>query len=151
MYTDDGRKLTKTMNPTPLPGELTALPKLGEILDDEDPCIRPLAKNEIQEICERLGVNHEYLERLINFDYDQLAQALSSRSVAKLLLARDVASLESIALAIRVASEIAADPQSDRKTRLLAVKELGKLQKVQAITAEYLMKVAKKVEEEVKK
>jgi hypothetical protein len=137
------------MNPTPRPGELTAFPKLGEILDEEHPCIRPLAETEIREICERLGVNHEYFERLINFDYDQLAQALTSRSVAKLLLARHVASLDSIDLAIRVASEIAADPQSDRKTRLLAAKELGRLRKVQAITFEYLMKEAKKAEEEV--
>jgi hypothetical protein len=140
MPTSDG----KTRGSEPL----RILPKSIEYPSEDRPHVRPLTDQEARDICTQYNISPNVFQK---FDIDGLAARLPSKHLAKLLLIRDAASMETVDTATKVLSEIATDTTYDPKVRVMASKELGKMQKVRAQMSEYLMAEAEKAEENIKK
>src|SRR6516225_9485884 len=121
MPTSDGK--TRASEP------LRILPKSIEYPSEERPCVRPLSDEEARELCKHYKISPTVFQK---WDIDGLAARLPSKHLAKLLLIRDSASMETVDTATQVLTEIATDTQHDAKVRVMASRELGKLQKVRA-------------------
>lgn len=122
--------------------------KLLQVPTDAHPCVRPLTEAECAELCAKYKVTPEWFR---GQDFERLADALPSRTLARLCLITDVASMETIDLATQALAEIAKDAKLPAKDRIEASRELGKLQEIRSKRFDYLMAEAEKSEEKVKK